>query len=147
MVKAVTPYPGDAFQLYLARVLENAEMASPEQRARYGLVTREVLIASFHREAQAAHVAEVEEVVVGTSAMPERSGGGRFKLGFPRGGPHLKLLDAVRRCVAGSWRRSAGAGRAVDGAAGARAVGVGAGAVERPCRATPRRCWAARRWC
>ena len=102
MVKAVTPYPGDAFQLYLARVLENAEMASPEQRARYGLVTREVLIASFHREAQAAHVAEVEEVVVGTSAMPEAEWRRAFKLGFFLAAAHnLKLLDAVLQVA---WR-------------------------------------------
>jgi hypothetical protein len=104
MVKAVTPYPGDAFQLYLARVLENAEMASPEQRARHGLVTREVLIASFHRQApsEGAHVAEVEEVVVGTRAMPEADWRRAFKLGFFLAAAHnLKLLDAVLQVA---WR-------------------------------------------
>ena len=70
MVKAVTPWPGDSFQLYLARMIENAEMATPEHRERYGIETRRVLIASFHREGSGGPVPEVEEIVVGTSAMP-----------------------------------------------------------------------------
>src|SRR5262249_61534976 len=70
MAKAVTPYPGDAFNLYLARVLPNAEMASPEERARHGIETRHVLIASFHRAGAGGHVDEVEEVVVATRALP-----------------------------------------------------------------------------
>jgi radical SAM superfamily enzyme YgiQ (UPF0313 family) len=52
MAKAVTPYPLDSFNLYLARLLENAEMASAEQRALHGIQTRQVLIASFHRDAR-----------------------------------------------------------------------------------------------
>src|SRR5438132_6432072 len=67
MVKAVTPWPGDRFQLYLARMIENAEMATPESRARYGIETRRVLIASFHREGSGGPVPELEEIVVGTN--------------------------------------------------------------------------------
>src|SRR5262249_24257113 len=70
MAKAVTPYPGDAFNLYLARVLPNAEMASPEERARHGIETRHVLIASFHRAGARGRVDEMEEVVVATRALP-----------------------------------------------------------------------------
>jgi radical SAM superfamily enzyme YgiQ (UPF0313 family) len=102
MVKAVTPYPGDAFNLYLARVLENAEMASPEHRARYGIVTREVLVASFHRAAADGHVAEVEEVVVGTDALPPADWRRAFKLGFFLAAAHnLRLLDVVLQVA---WR-------------------------------------------
>jgi radical SAM superfamily enzyme YgiQ (UPF0313 family) len=102
MVKAVTPYPGDAFQLYLARVLENAEMAAPTERARYGIETRHVLIASFHRAAAAATVPELEEVVVATRAMPPSDWRRAFKLGFFLAAAHnLKLLDVVLQVA---WR-------------------------------------------
>jgi hypothetical protein len=103
MAKAVTPYPGDAFNLYLARVLANAEMASPEQRARHGIETRHVLIASFHHAAgAAAHVDEVEEVVVATRAMPIADWRRAFKLGFFLAAAHnLRLLDIVLQVA---WR-------------------------------------------
>lgn len=102
LVKAVTPYPGDAFNLYLARVLPNAEMASPEQRARYGIETRQVGIASFHRAAGAGHVAEVEEVVVATRALPIADWRRAFRFGFFLAAAHnLKLLDFVLQIA---WR-------------------------------------------
>jgi radical SAM superfamily enzyme YgiQ (UPF0313 family) len=110
MVKAVTPYPGDAFQLYLARALPNAEMASPEERARYGLQTRRVRIGSFHRDDAAdAWVPELEEIVVGTSAMPLPDWRRAFKLGFFLAAAHnLKLLDLVLQVA---WR---GCGMALE---------------------------------
>ena len=40
---AVSPYPGDSFFIYPLRVLENAELGSPEERVRHGLVTRAVV--------------------------------------------------------------------------------------------------------
>jgi hypothetical protein len=104
MAKAVTPYPLDGFNLYLARLLENAEMASAEQRALHGIQTRQVLIASFHRDARRAPVPELEEVVVGTRTMPPADWRRAFKFGFFLAAAHnLRLLDVVlqvaRRCA------------------------------------------------
>jgi radical SAM superfamily enzyme YgiQ (UPF0313 family) len=104
MAKAVTPYPLDGFNLYLARLLENAEMASAEQRALHALETRRVLIASFHRGAGPTPVPEMEEVVVGTRTLPPGEWRRAFKLGFFLCAAHnLRLLDVVlqisRRCA------------------------------------------------
>lgn len=105
MAKAITPWPNDAFQLYLARVIENSEMGSPEYRARHALATRQVLIASFHREGGAAQVPEVEEIVVATRALPTSDWQRAFKLGFFLAAAHnLRLLDVVLQVV----RRGAG---------------------------------------
>jgi radical SAM superfamily enzyme YgiQ (UPF0313 family) len=102
MIKAITPYPGDAFNLYLARVLENAEMATAEQRACYGIETRRVLIASFHRDAAVEHVPEMEEVVVATRAMPVSDWRRAYKLGYFLAAAHnLRLLDVVLQVA---WR-------------------------------------------
>ena len=102
MAKAITPWPNDAFQLYLARVIENSEMGSPEYRARYSLETRQVLIASFHRDSGATEVPEVEEIVVATSALPVDDWQRAFKLGFFLAAAHnLRLLDVVLQVV---WR-------------------------------------------
>jgi hypothetical protein len=101
MARAVTPYPGDRFQLYLARLLENAEMASAADRARYGLETKMVRIASFHHEGE-AHVDELEEVVVATRAMGPDDWRRAFKLGFFLSAAHnLRLLDLVLQVA---WR-------------------------------------------
>ncbi len=105
MAKAVTPYPGDAFNLYLARVLPNAEMASPEERARHAIETRHVLIASFHRAGGGGHVDEQEEVVVATRALPIADWRRAFGLGFFLAAAHnLRLLDVVLQVA----RRAAG---------------------------------------
>jgi len=82
------------FNLYLARLLENSEMASGEHRERFGIETRLVMISSFHREGQDGHVAELEEVVVGTRALPIADWRRAFKLGFFLAACHnLRLLD------------------------------------------------------
>jgi hypothetical protein len=108
MVQAVTPWPGDVFQLYLARMIENAEMASPEDRARYGLETRKVLIASFQREGTPGPVPELEEIVVASRAMPVADWRRAFRFGFFLAAAHnLKLLDVVVQVA-----RSAGEVRA-----------------------------------
>ncbi len=104
MAKAVTPYPLDGFNLYLARLLENAEMASAEQRALHAIETRKVLIASFHRDARRTPVPEMEEVVVGTRTLPQQDWRRAFKLGFFLAAAHnLRILDVVlqisRRCA------------------------------------------------
>lgn len=96
MCKAVTPYPLDAFNLYLARLLENAEMASLEERARHGIESRRVQIASFHQRGPQLPVQEVEEVVVGTRTMPLADWRRAFKLGYFLAATHnLRALDLV----------------------------------------------------
>lgn len=102
MVKAVTPWPRDAFQLYLARIIENAEMAAPEYRARFGIETRRVSIASFQRDGAATPVPELEEIVVATAAMPPDDFRRAFQFGFFLAAAHnLKLLDVVLQVA---WR-------------------------------------------
>ncbi len=102
MARAVTPFPVDTFNLYLARVLENAEMATPEYRARYGIETR-----------HGAH--GLVPPRRGDSSRP-RGRGGRgghprlpvadwrraFKLGYLLAAAHnLRLLDVVMQVA---WR-------------------------------------------
>jgi hypothetical protein len=100
MAKAITPWPLDAFQLYLARMIENAEMSSPEDRARFGIETRSVLVASFQRASSVDPVPEMEEVVVGTRAMPVAQWRRAFKFGFLLAAAHnLRLLDVVLQWV------------------------------------------------
>ena len=102
LVQAVTPWPGDAFQLYLARMIENAEMASPESRARYGIDTRRVLAASFHRPGEALPIDEEEEIVVATRAMPLSDWRRAVRFGFFLSAAHnLRLLDVVLQVA---WR-------------------------------------------
>ena len=94
MEHAVTAYPLDTFNLYLARVLENAELGSPEQRAQYGIQTEHVRVASFHRGAQPFPGAEVEEVVVGTRTLSQDDWRHAFKFGYLLVAVHsLRLLD------------------------------------------------------
>jgi hypothetical protein len=64
LTAAVSPYPGDSFFIYLVRVLENAELGSPDERARHGLVTCGV-VTSDHDA-----VVETEDVVVATATLP-----------------------------------------------------------------------------
>jgi radical SAM superfamily enzyme YgiQ (UPF0313 family) len=62
---AVSPYPGDSFFIYPVRVLENAELGSPDERARHGLVTRAVVTSGSDDV-----VDESEDVVVATATLP-----------------------------------------------------------------------------
>jgi putative methyltransferase len=64
LTSAVSPYPGDSFFIYPLRVLENAEMGSPEERARHGFVTRAVVTGDH------AGIDETEDVVVATTTLP-----------------------------------------------------------------------------
>ncbi len=99
MVRAVTPYPLDSFNLYLARLLENAEMAEPDQRERHGIESRWLHMASFHHDAP-EHVQELEEVVVATNAMPQSDWKRAHGFGYFLAAAHnLGLLDAVLRVV------------------------------------------------
>ena len=96
LVKAITPWPLDAFQLYLARMIENAEMSTPEHRARYGIETRQVSISSFQHARDAGPVPELEEIVVATKAMPPGEWRRAFRFGFFLAAAHnLRLLDVV----------------------------------------------------
>lgn len=61
---AVSPYPGDSFFVYPVRVLENAELGSPEERARHGLVTRAVVTADQDG------IDETEDLVIATDTLP-----------------------------------------------------------------------------
>lgn len=101
MVRAVTPYPLDAFNLYLARLLENAEMAEDGYRERHGIESRWLKIASFHHE-RPEHVQELEEVVVATRALPIEDWKRAYAFGYFLAALHnLRLLDVVLQVV---WR-------------------------------------------
>src|SRR5262249_53170474 len=75
IVQAITPFPGDSFFLYTTRLLENAELAEPEYRARHGIETRVVPHPS-------GFVDEREEIVVATSAMPIEAWREAFAFGY-----------------------------------------------------------------
>jgi radical SAM superfamily enzyme YgiQ (UPF0313 family) len=61
---AVSPYPGDSFFIYPLRVLENAELGSPEERVRHGIVTRAVITGDRQ------DVDETEDIVIATATLP-----------------------------------------------------------------------------
>jgi len=66
---AITPFPNDSFFLYPTRVLDNAELAEPAYRARYGIETRTV--PTYPPDpADDPFVLEHEELVVATRALP-----------------------------------------------------------------------------
>jgi hypothetical protein len=81
VVQAITPFPGDSFFLYLTRVLENAELAEPEYRARHGIETR-VITQRPANPAEDGHVEEREEVVVATAALPLDAWRDAFAFGY-----------------------------------------------------------------
>ena len=96
VTKAVTPFPGDSFYLYLARLLENAELSDPESRQRYGLVTRHCPVGDRHGANEALFVPEYEEIVVGSAAMPIADWQRAFKYGQLLSAVYnLRLLDVV----------------------------------------------------
>ena len=81
VIAATTPYPGDSFSLYPCQLLEGSEMASPEHRQRFGLETVRCVTAGAD-PAIPAYVDEVEEFVVGTSAMPREDWRQAFRFGY-----------------------------------------------------------------
>ena len=98
VIAALTPFPGDTFYLYLVRLLENAEMASPDQRERFGLETRRCTIVG-HLDVP-DHVAEEEEVVVGSASMSVDEWRRAFSFGYVvAAGHNLLLLDVVERWI------------------------------------------------
>ena len=98
VARAVTPFPLDTFTLYLARVLENAEMGSDEQRVRHAIETRRVP----NHPAPAPAVAEVEDVMVATRSLPVADWRRAFALGYLLTAAHsLRLLDVVLQVA---WR-------------------------------------------
>lgn len=66
--KMMTPGLYDCFIMYLALMLENTEMATPEYRGKYRLETRFTSVGFSRRKFQEA-VAGGQEVVVGTGTM------------------------------------------------------------------------------
>jgi hypothetical protein len=98
VARAVTPFSLDTFTLYLARVLENAEMGSDEQRARHGIETRQVPM----HPARPPGIAEVEELVVATRTLSVADWRRAFTLGYLLTAAHsLRLLDVVLQVA---WR-------------------------------------------
>ena len=96
VVNAVTPYPKDSFFLYLCRLLENAEMASAEQRELHGIQTVSCRVGAFHRRGETAYVDEHEDVVVATSAMPPEDWKRAYRFGqFLCTMFNMRLLDVV----------------------------------------------------
>ncbi len=81
LVAALTPFPRDSFYLYPTRLLVNAEMADPDYRRRFRLETRRVPV-HFADPDVDAHVAEVEEIVVASAAMPVARWRAAFAFGF-----------------------------------------------------------------
>lgn len=79
VVKALSPYPDDGWFLYLCRLLENAEMA--EQVEEFGIRTRSCVVGSANHARVDGHVAEREDIIVGTRAMPPAEWRRAYRLG------------------------------------------------------------------
>ncbi len=80
LIAALTPFPDDTFFIYPTRVLENAEMAEPAYRARYGIETRRV--PSWPSEpSEEMHVVEREELIVATASLPIADWAGAYAFG------------------------------------------------------------------
>jgi len=98
LAHAVTPFPLDSFTLYLARVLDNAEMGSDAERTRHAIETRLVPI----HPARPPAVAELEEVVVATRSLPVADWRRAFVFGYLLSAAHsFRLLDVVLQVA---WR-------------------------------------------
>ena len=96
--RAVTPFRAGHVHPHLARVLENAEMGSDEQRARHGIETRQVPM----HPARPPGIAEVEELVVATRTLSVADWRRAFTLGYLLTAAHsLRLLDVVLQVA---WR-------------------------------------------
>lgn len=97
VVKALTPFEGDTFYLYLVRLLENTELASEESRRKFGIETRVCQSPGPHRSVP-AYVDEVEEVIVGTASLPPEEWRRSFDFGFLVSALcNLRVLDLVTR--------------------------------------------------
>jgi radical SAM superfamily enzyme YgiQ (UPF0313 family) len=69
VVEAMAPYPGHSFVVFLCRLLDNTELASPESRRRHAIETRRCRWVSAEAHWDPV-VDEHQELVVGTRDMP-----------------------------------------------------------------------------
>lgn len=96
VIAALTPFPSDTFFLYLVRLLDNAEMASPEHRTQFALETR--LCRVVGHDAAPDHVPEYEEIVVGSASLSVDDWRRGYAFGHIVAACHnLWLLDVVLR--------------------------------------------------
>jgi radical SAM superfamily enzyme YgiQ (UPF0313 family) len=100
VIAALTPFPGDTFYLYLVRLLENAELASPEQRERFALETRRCRVVGRVDAEGEDDVVEDEEVVVGSASMSVDQWRQAYDFGYTVAACHnMLLLDVVERWI------------------------------------------------
>ena len=98
VIAALTPFPGDTFYLYLVRLLDNAEMASPEQRERFALETK--WCPTVGHLPAADYVPEDEEIVVGSASMSVDEWRRAYAFGYVVAACHnLLLLDVGERWI------------------------------------------------
>jgi hypothetical protein len=96
VIAALTPFPGDTFYLYLVRLLDNAEMASPEHRERFALKTQ--VCRTVAHLPTACYVPEDEEIVIGSASMSVDEWRCAYGFGYAVAACHnLLLLDVVER--------------------------------------------------
>lgn len=69
IVKALSPYSKDHFNIYLVRILENAELSKKEYRQKYKLKTRFCEVAMARRINDKKTVYESEEIIVSSINM------------------------------------------------------------------------------
>lgn len=98
LATATPPLPRHDFVLFLCRLIDNAELGSPESRARHGLVTRRCR----WRAADGSDpvVEEFQELVVGTRDLPEPAWRRAFRAGFLTAALYnLRLARVVMHAV------------------------------------------------
>lgn len=82
VLRAISPFPKDHFNIYLCRTLENAEMSEPEYRKTYGIETRWCEVAMARRTNRNVTVNEEEEIIVGTASMSTADWRRSFNFGY-----------------------------------------------------------------
>ena len=82
VIRAISPFPKDHFNIYLCRTLENAEISEPEYRKTYGIETRWCEVAMARRTNRNITVNEVEEIIVKTNSMSVEDWRKSFYFGY-----------------------------------------------------------------
>lgn len=82
VIRALSPFPRDHFNIYLCRTLENAEMSEPDYRQKYGIETRWCEVAMARRTNDNVTVNEEEEIIVATKSMPVEDWRRSFYFGY-----------------------------------------------------------------
>lgn len=82
VMRAISPFPKDHFNIYLCRTLENAEMSEPDYRKNYALETRWCEVAMARRTNRNITVNEQEEIIVATSSMNTADWRKSFHFGY-----------------------------------------------------------------